>query len=456
MNLPHQLLPINNASPKFYRSNGFLFVILILSILTIAIDLVISNIADFAKNFLYSNAGFLTFTAIAFIFWTTQTVFYYSIRSRLKVMKFKGKNLLFIDRVLGTSLWLLLILNFFIIMEIFAFGQYSVYILILIVIIAYSLNIFFMGLLSFMLLSWSKIRKNNVLVSYYLAAILATISGILTVIYMVSILLGDPTEVTSNSDILFPVYALNSKMGILNVSNIISFLSSFIFMWIGSAIVLRHYTSKISKSRYFLLIGAPLVYYIGQYFIVLNILFPVIDSSSTSFIYYYTTFFTLSSVIGSVIFAISFWLMSKDLSRNLDLSMYLKICGYGFIMFFTSATATVIHTPYPPYGIISISLVGFSSYYILYGIYSSSVSVSEDVTLRNLIRKSATSQLKFLTSMSQGYLQDRIINQVYDATQKFEENIEEQTGISPSLSEDEIKLYIRQVIDELRTNKEST
>jgi hypothetical protein len=369
-------------------------------------------------------------------------------------MKFGGRKLLFIEKLLRTSLWLLLILNFFIIMEMLLFGHYSVYVLILIVIISYTLNIFFMSLLSFMLLSWNRTRRNNVLLCYSLAAILAAISGILTVIYMTSILLGGAEEISSSSDILFPIYALNSNMGILNIANIISFLSSFIFMWIGSAIVLRHYTSKISKSRYVLLIGAPLVYYIGQYFIVLNIFFPFIDSSSTSFIYYYTTFFTFSSVIGSVIFAISFWLMAKDLSRNVDISTYLKICGYGFIMFFTSATATVIHTPYPPYGIISISLVGLSSYYILYGIYSSSVSLSEDVNLRHLIRKSATSQLKFLTSISRGYLQDRVINQVYDTTQKFEENIEAQTGISSSLSKDEIKLYIRQVIDELRTKKE--
>jgi hypothetical protein len=414
----------------------------------------ISNIADFANRFMDSNLGFLTFIAIGFIFWISQIVFYYSTRNGLKVIKFKGKKLLFIDRVLRTSLWLVLILNFFMIIEMLSFEQYSVYILVLIVIISYSLNIFFMSLLSIMLLSWSKIRKNNVLISFYLAAISATISSILTVIYMASILLGGEVEITSSLDILFPIYALNSNMGILNIANIISFLSSFIFMWIGSAIVLRHYRSKISKSRYLLLIGAPLVYYIGQYFIVLNIFFPFIDSSSTSFIYYYTTFFTFSSVIGSVIFALSFWLMAKDLSRNVDISTYLKICGFGFVMFFTSATATVIHTPYPPYGIISISLVGFSSFYILYGIYSSTVSISEDVNLRDLIRKSATSQLKFLTSMSRGYLQDRVINQVYDTTQKFEENIEEQSGISSSLSKEEIKLYIRQVIDELRTKKE--
>jgi len=446
---------MKNTLLNFYRSKGILFGILSVTIVAITIDLEISNVADFAKKFLTSNSGFLTFISILIIFWTSQTVFYYSIRNRLKPMKFKGKKLLFIEKLLRTSLWLLLIFNFFIIMEMISFGHYSVYILILIVIISYSLNILFMSLLSFMLLSWNRTRKNNVMLYFSLAAISASISGILTVIYMTSILLGGAEEISSSSDILFPVYALNSNMGILNIANTISFLSAFIFMWLGSIIVLRHYTSKISKYRYVLLIGAPLVYYVGQYFIVLNILFPFIDSSSTSFIFYYTTFFTLSSVLGSVIFAISFWLMAKDLSRNLDIATYLKICGYGFIMFFSSATATVIHTPYPAYGIVSISLVGFSSYYILYGIYSSSVSLSEDITLRDLVRKSASSQLKFLSSMSKGYLEDKIINQVFDTTQKFEENTEEQSGISSSLTKDEIKLYIRQVIDELSTKRES-
>jgi len=437
---------------KLYRSDRILFGIISLSIIIVTIDLVISNIASFRQQFLTSNSGFLTYCTLVLVFWTSQTVFYYSVRNRLKVMRFKGKKLVFMSKLLEVSLWLLLILNFFTIIEMISFGHYSVYLLILVIMVSYSLNILFMSLLSFMLVSWSKVTENKVLTSYKLASILAAISGLITIAYMTIIILGGSKEISPNSDILYPVYAISSNMGILNVANIISFLSSFIFMWIGSAIVLRHYTLKISKGRYILLIAAPLVYYIGQYFIVLNILFPFVDSSSTSFIYYYTVFFTFSSVVGSVIFAISFWLIAKDLSRNLDISTYLKMCGFGFIMFFISATATVIHTPYPPFGIISISIVGFSSYYILYGIYSSSVSLSEDVKLRTLIRKSAISELRFITSMSRGYLQDRVLNQVYDATQKFEKNIEEQTGISPSLSKDEIKLLIKQIIDELRTN----
>ena len=438
--------------PKLYRSDVILFGIITLSIVLVTIDLEISNTAVFGQQFLTSNSGFLTYCTIVLAFWISQTIFYYSTRTRLKVMRFKGKRLVFTSRLLETSLWLLLILNFFTIIEMLSFGHYSVYLLILVIIISYSLNILFMSVLSFMLLSWSKVSKNKVLTSYNLASILAAISGLITVTYMTTIILDGSNEISPSSDILYPVYAITSKMGILNIANIISFLSSFIFMWIGSAIVLRHYTSKISKGRYILLIAAPLIYYIGQYFIVLNILFPFIDSSSTSFIFYYTAFFTLSSVGGSVIFAMSFWLIAKDLARNRDVSTYLKMCGFGFIMFFISATATLIHTPYPPFGIISISIVGFSSYYILYGIYSSSVSLSEDVNLRTLIRKSAVSELKFMTSMRRGYLQDRVVNQVYDATQKFEKNIEEQTGISPSLSKDEIKLLIKQILDELRTD----
>jgi hypothetical protein len=272
---------------------------------------------------------------------------------------------------------------------------------------------------------------------------------------MIGILVGRPEEISSSSQIVFPIFEINSYNGVLNILNTITFLFSFIFMWIGSITVLKHYLLNISKTRYFLIIGVPFVYYVGQYFTIVNIIIPFIDSSSITFIYFYSIFFTLSSVIGSVIFAMPFWLIAKDLGRNKEIATYLSICGYGFILFFSSATATVIHTPYPPFGIASISLVGFSAYYILFGIYSSSVSLSEDVTLRDLIRTSSSSQLKFLTSISTGYLEDKIINQVLETSLRFKQNSVEQTGITSSLSRDEIKIYIRQVVDEIRAQKES-
>jgi len=436
-----------------YGSKQFLFSMLILSVIVVTIDLEVSNIADFADQFLISNTGILTFIAISSIFWISQTIFYYSIKDRLKAVRFKGKNLFFLERLLTTSFWILIFLNFIMIIEMLLYQRYSVYILVLTVIISYSLNTFFMSLLSFMLLSWNKTRKNSVLLSYGLASISASVSAVLTAIYITGILLGKTAEISSTLEIIFPIFDLNSILGFLNITNTLSFLSSFILIWIGSALVLKHYSSNIPKSRYVLLIVVPLIYYIGQYFTILNILFPFVDSSSTSFIYYYSIFFTLSSVVGSVIFAITFWLMARDLSRESSTSTYLRICGYGLIMFFSSATATVVHTPYPAFGMVSISLVGLSSYYILHGFYSSSVSLSEDITLRLLIRKSISSQLAFLSSMSTGYILDKVVSQVVNTTRRFEEDSMERTGISSSLSNDEIKMYIKQIVEEFRTKK---
>ena len=148
--------------PKLYGSDIILFGIITLSIVIVTIDLEISNTAVFGHQFLTSNSGFLTYCTIVLAFWISQTMFYYSTRTRLKVMRFKGKRLVFTSRLLETSLWLLLILNFFTIVEMLSFGHYSIYLLILVIIISYSLNILFMSLLSFMLISWSKVSKNKV------------------------------------------------------------------------------------------------------------------------------------------------------------------------------------------------------------------------------------------------------------------------------------------------------
>jgi hypothetical protein len=59
----------------------------------------------------------------------------------------------------------------------------------------------------------------------------------------------------------------------------------------------------------------------------------------------------------------------------------------------------LINTPYPPFGIITTSLMGLSSYLVLVGIYSSAVSLSQDSELRRDIRDiTIRESYKFLTA----------------------------------------------------------
>ena len=91
---------------------------------------------------------------------------------------------------------------------------------------------------------------------------------------------------------------------------------------------------------------------------------------------------------------------SLEQSTNLILLADLVITAIGFILLFVSDQAvTLIATPYPPFGLVSVSAVGLSSYLILVGLYYSAISLSNDVNLRRTIRESVLRESKFLDSI---------------------------------------------------------
>jgi hypothetical protein len=59
--------------------------------------------------------------------------------------------------------------------------------------------------------------------------------------------------------------------------------------------------------------------------------------------------------------------------------------GFGFMLSFSAASATVLQTAYPPFGLSSVSLVSLSAYPILLGPFNSALSITHGVKLRQLI-----------------------------------------------------------------------
>jgi hypothetical protein len=72
------------------------------------------------------------------------------------------------------------------------------------------------------------------------------------------------------------------------------------------------------------------------------------------------------------------------------------IAAYGFLLFYIAGSAWSSQAAYPPYGLVSVSFTGLSCYLIYNGLYFSAVSVSQDITLRQSIRKSVMEQSKLL------------------------------------------------------------
>ena len=70
---------------------------------------------------------------------------------------------------------------------------------------------------------------------------------------------------------------------------------------------------------------------------------------------------------------------------------FLRIAALGFIFLFAANHVSVSLASYPPFGINSLSLLPLASYFLLSGLYSSALSLSQDVSLRHLKRRLARS-----------------------------------------------------------------
>jgi hypothetical protein len=140
--------------------------------------------------------------------------------------------------------------------------------------------------------------------------------------------------------------------------------------------------------------------------------------------------------------------------QNQKVKGYLVISGIGFLLLLISYEGQALITaPFPPLGLLSGSYFGLASYLIFIGLYSSAVSISQDSRLRASIRRSVESEVRFIGSIGEAEMDNRILDKVLTTTKKFSKAMPKETGISSSLSDKEIKEYIEEVLAETHKDK---
>ena len=126
----------------------------------------------------------------------------------------------------------------------------------------------FLSSLTFLFSRWLNLRKTNyTAILYTLSFLLACVNLIVSLAYIDSYLsssrFSQLPDVTS-----YPLASYVTQLQGLPFTESLSIvfdslsLSSFLLMWIATAISLNHYRHKMGKIKYLLLIGIPLVYYI--------------------------------------------------------------------------------------------------------------------------------------------------------------------------------------------------
>ena len=108
---------------------------------------------------------------------------------------------------------------------------------------------------------------------------------------------------------------------------------------------------------------------------------------------------------------------------------------------------------YPPYGTNSFSLLPIAIYTILFGIFASALSLSQDISLRNHLKSLARSDKNLLSSIGTAQMDKevrRVVGEVKSVIDKEEEEVAEESRIVISLEEDEISDYLKQVVEEVQ------
>ena len=125
------------------------------------------------------------------------------------------------------------------------------------------------------------------------------------------------------------------------------------------------------------------------------------------------------------------------------------ISGWGiFLIFATNQAASQMLTPYPPFGLATISVLNLASFLMLLGIYNSATLVSANTNLRKSIHKHAL-ESKLLNLIGHAEFEREIQKTVYKISQDTAD-MEIDSERRFDLDENELKRYLDIVIKEVK------
>lgn len=330
--------------------------------------------------------------------------------------------------------------------------EYHTILLVAVITFSYSIMGVLLGILASRFISWLRFHRSAVAVSYAITSVILVIYAIITLAYLDVLLLTKP--MTTGPYVGGSSYLVSIGRQ-FDFANFVITIASFSLTWISTAILLYHYSRKLGKVKYWTIVASPLVYFLSQFLtLVPTPLDPLITQDPVLYSTILTLIFTTTKIIGGIFFGIAFWLVSKNLPSGSIIRDYMKICAFGFIFFYISSQSlALVIAPYPPFGLISTSFIGLSSYLILVGIYYSALSASHDIKLRQTIRNLAKNESKLLDSIGRGVSDKEIQDKVVKLTKTYKEEVLNQTGVSSSLSEQDAKEYLSEVLQEINSRK---
>ena len=418
-----------------------LLVVMTVLAVVLTVESSIGYIADFIPEQLASSEGIATFIGFFAVFVVTQYYILAFVNYNNKSHNVRARFLHTTQKIVTVIQYLLAGIILLVILQILISQQYNTILLHFAISISYIIWIVMFSLLAKAFFSWYRSKKNLMILIFALSMITYIINGALGLTYHIDEL-AKRNLVIRLGDIAVFSESPSSTDTVYQISGIVS----YVLTWIATVMLLRPYIEKFGKVRFWIMMSAPMIYYLIEFpLFTLGVFTPSEDSNAMTNI----LIFSLSPIFAGILFGVAFLSIARTLKMGTAARNYMIIAAYGFVLFYIAGSAWTSQAAYPPYGLISVSFTGLSCYLIYNGLYFSAVSVSQDMTLRQSIRKSVMEQSKLLHSIGSAEMENEVQKQLLIAARKTSESMTDKTGIEASMDENDIKAYVQLVIKEI-------
>jgi len=427
-----------------------MYIITLLLISALIVDAVIVSVSDFLQDEIVSLPGIVLFILTGSLFIVAQFIILQYVKRKTKDIRSKSHYIDTFHKVVTVTQYALCLIFIFVISEMLISSRYHLASLFAAEYLSYILYISVLILFAERLLRWYRSYKSSIVVLLYgISAIILALTSFAAIIEdSLNMAMKEPV-ITPTQPIVFPSIEPGTLVFFLSDIYHYSDLISTVLVWSTTVLLLHHYFDRLprqSKIKVWVLMTAPLIYFLGSFAGVFDLYTPETDTE----LFWFYTYTSLNSAAAGILFGLSFRIVAKSIRPQSAAREYMIMAAFGFALLFISSLSLLTPTPYPPFGLVGISTMGLSAYLIFIGIYSSGISISEDLNLRRSIRKSATEEAQLLVSIGSAQLRQKLEKKVLqDASQEVEEMMK-RTGIQPSLTENDMRVYLNVVIKEIR------
>jgi hypothetical protein len=342
-----------------------------------------------------------------------------------------------------------------IIFQLVFLASYSVSLLIVLNTLAGVVGCMFLGFRCYNFFSWYKSNKRNIMtLAFAIAAILGTLEIVATTIVNDWVFL-DNKPGTINSEFNFNIDFSKYMTGAQNVVHLYFCITPLMIYLpveiIAVAFFLRYFIDKIGKATYWTIIILPPALLLVGAFV------PQLLTPGQAFVAMKSQFLSFRImgaagwVGGNLIVGYAYLLVARSIKKINPGSMvinYMIIAAFASIILGPTQNNWMEDTAYPPFGIIIRGFLPFATLLYSMGIYSAALSVSQDAKLRQSIRKIAESKL--LDTIGTAQMEEDIQKRVIKLAREQADTMAKETGAESSMTDDDIKQYLVQVISEVK------